>query len=132
MGILIKTDLLLTFTRTVRFRRTDVEKCVLYLKLLMDPPGWANTFIYNMWQCSTCILSYKIVFRYSKRVFGYFTMYSYRSAHNVDMWVNTPFSCRICHIMPSEICHSFFMLLQDPIFILTCMLTLDQLRKCFQ
>ena len=57
-------------------------------------------------------------------------MYSYRSTHTADMRVNTAFSCRICHIMSSEICHRFFMLLQDPIFISTCMLTLGWQRKC--
>ena len=96
------------------------------------PWGGANTFIYNMWQCSSCVLSYRIVFFLcSKRVLGYCTMYSYRSAHTADMWVNTPFSCRICHIMLSEICHSFFMLLQDPIFISTCMLTSGWRRKWY-
>ena len=80
-----------------------------------------------MWQYSSCSLQ-NCVFCSSK-VFGYCTMYSYRGAHTADMWVNTAFSCRICHIMPSEICHSFFMLLQDPIFISTCMLTSGWLKS---
>ena len=91
------------------------------------PLGQANTLIYNMWQYSSCSLQ-NCVFCSSK-VFGYCTMYSYRGAHTADMWVNTAFSCRICHIMPSEICHSFFMLLQDPIFISTCMLTSGWLKS---
>ena len=44
------------------------------------------------------------------------------------MWVNTALSCRICHIMPSRICHSFFMPSQGAIFVSTCILSAG---KCY-
>ena len=138
MGILSKRDLILTFAQKLWIRKHNVKpyaECSMctVLEAYNGTPGAGQTPLFTI--CGSvpavCCPTELCFFLCSKRVLGYCTMYSYRSAHTADMWVNTPFSCRICHIMPSEICHSFFMLLQDPIFISTCMLPSGWRRKCY-